>query len=254
MIAAHKILQITDMHLFESVEKMMFGVKTNEKFLQTLEFIENNNIEFDYIFLTGDLSQDETIASYKIIAENLSRFKKEIYWISGNHDDPEKMQEVFSQYPLFKHVHHLSFGKLNWDFIFVDTVLRGKDCGYLSKQELTQFSKTLNSIDDSNCVAVVMHHHPIPVNTPLIDTFILENSDVFFETINESKRGIDLIICGHVHGNYDIPKDKMRLISSPATCLQWKKGTTQLAIDNTSGFTVWIFQNDGKFIYETFFI
>jgi len=251
---SYKILQITDTHLFDSPEKKMFGISTNEKFILTIDFIKKKKINFDSVFLTGDISQDETRASYEIIADSLSFFEKNIYWISGNHDNFKLMQSVFSKYEFFKHKNIFSAFFVNWNFIFIDTTITGKDSGYLTKSSLESLSKNLDETNKNTFTALVMHHHPVVVGTPLIDNFILENNKDLWELLRKSQKEIKFIMCGHVHGNYDISINNTRVISSPATCLQWKKGANKLLIDEVSGFTMWEIYPNGKYEYENFFI
>lgn len=141
----YKILQLTDLHLFQSAENELFGVRTNTRFMQVLDFIRKNGISFDCIFLTGDVSQDETLESYEIVADALSRFGKKIFWIAGNHDDISNMNAVFEKYPLFYHVDHYFFKTIGWSFIFVDTVLKGRDSGYISTTVLEKLANNLVS-------------------------------------------------------------------------------------------------------------
>ncbi len=250
----YKILQLTDLHLFKSAEGELLGVHTNARFMQVLDFIQKNAISFDCIFLTGDISQDETPESYTIVADALSRFSKKVYWIAGNHDDIPGMRVVFEKYPLFHRVDHCFFETIGWNFIFVDTVLQGRASGYISIAALEKLADNLLSTPESALIAIVMHHHPFTVDTPLVDKYILENADDFFAVIAKSRRHVDLIMCGHVHENYDIEKYNTRLISSPATCLQWKKGTHELAIRDIGGFNAWTFAEGGKFNYATHFV
>lgn len=250
----YKILQITDTHLFESFECEMFDVKTNEKFVQTVEFIKKKNFQFDGIFLTGDLSQDETEESYKILAESLSFFKKDIYWIPGNHDNFEVMQSVFSQYLLFHNEPIFSVPSIKTNFIFIDSTVEGKNSGFLTDSNLKLLLENLSSVDKNDNNVLVMHHHPVEVGTPLVDHYILENKEAFWKALQKATRKIKVIMCGHVHGDYKILVNDTRVISSPATCLQWKKGTDELILDKKSGFTMWDFSSNGVYEYETFFV
>lgn len=249
-----KILQLTDTHLFEAPGNRIHGVDSNENFLKVINHIEKNKIEFDFIFLTGDISQDETLSSYELIAEAVSKFNKPIYWIAGNHDDRPTMVDVFSNYPLFKNENPFFLSDIGWSFIFIDTVLKGEHSGYMVKEKIKIFSDLLRMTQEESSIAIVMHHHPIPVNTPLIDQFILKNRDDFLRVIQKSGRKVDVVICGHVHGDYDLNAEGVRVVSSPATCLQWQKGAIELQTEKISGFTLWKFSEKGVFDYETFFI
>lgn len=249
---AYTVLQLTDTHLFGSENNLLFGIDANKKFLEIIEFLKKNEIHFDCIFLTGDISQDETYESYELIADTLSLFEKEIYWIHGNHDDVKKMDEVFRKYPFFKKVDHCMVEKFGWNFIFVDSVLPGKDSGFVKQEALEKLKRQIGATPKDLSIALVMHHHPIPVGTPLIDNFILQNGDDLLKAIKNS--AASTIMCGHVHGQYDIIKDNIRLISSPASCLQFKKGSSELLVEDVGGLTLWKFSKNMCFSYENYFI
>jgi len=251
---SYKILQLTDTHLFDSDEYSMYGVKTNKNFADTLKFIKGKDFNFNAIFLTGDISQDKTPKSYIMIAEMLSFFNKTIYWIPGNHDDFTIMAEVFSKYELFKQGRSFFIGKINWHFIFCDSTFPNKDSGFLRDNAIEELSRSLSNANASSCVSMIMHHHPIKVGVSLIDKYILENADIFWEQITQSKKQVKIVICGHVHGDYDLENNGIRVISCPATSLQFRKGTSKSDVDNVPGFKLWKFSLKGNFSYETYFI
>jgi Icc protein len=60
-----KIIQISDTHLFADDELEMFGAKSNLTFKKVMrKIIDEDSHDADMIFLTGDISQDETQESY----------------------------------------------------------------------------------------------------------------------------------------------------------------------------------------------
>lgn len=247
------ILQITDTHVFGGSGEKLYNINTNQRFDEIIKFIKKNNIIFDYIFLTGDISQDKSEASYKMISEELSSFNKDIYWIPGNHDDKKKSGLILPKNKFFKK-EDLYLDDIGWNFLFLDTTIDGEDGGYLFDDNIASMKKKIESMENNASIAIVMHHHLLKVNTPLVDKYIIENKELFFEALSTIKKKISLIICGHVHGDYDISENGIRMISSPATCLQWKKGTSDPFVEDRGGFTLWEFRQKGVFSYETFFV
>lgn len=233
-----KIIQISDTHLFKK-EQLLFGVNTNLALNKVMNYIQNDSRDAYAIFLTGDLSQDETIESYEIIADLLEPLGKPIFWIPGNHDSVTKMHSVFDKKTNFFRQNILLTPF--WDFIFLDTQFNGKDSGYLSDKELYLIHSELNK-NRTKPIALIMHHHPIKVKTPLIDNYILENKNIFFQTIYSSKT--NLIICGHVHNDYSLKHNEIHIETCPATCFQFKKGTIHLEIEKKIGYKVYFFSKD----------
>lgn len=126
-----KIIQITDTHLFSNDSSEIFGVKSNITFKKVIDKILTEEIhDTDLIFLTGDISQDETVESYKKVVHHLSNINLPVYWIPGNHDDPVVMKLVFGKAKNFYRKTALTFS--HWHFIFLDTKICGREDGYLS--------------------------------------------------------------------------------------------------------------------------
>ena len=237
-----KVIQISDTHLFADDELDIFGVKSNLKFEEVMnKIIEEDCHDTDMIFLTGDISQDETAASYQKIAQHLSKLDIPVYWIPGNHDDLLQVEAVFQHAKNFNRGRKLSLA--NWHLIFLNTKIDGRDDGQLSQSELSMLSEELLVSPVNKKIAIVMHHHPAPVGTPLIDNYILKNTTDFWDIVTGTK--VELIICGHVHGDYRFKHNNIMIESSPATCLQWEKGTKDLKTDMKIGYKIYHFNHNG---------
>lgn len=239
---AVKVIQISDTHLFADDELDIFGVKSNLTFKEVIDkIIDEDGSDTDAIFFTGDISQDETSESYQKAVSYLSKLNIPIYWIPGNHDHILHLEGVFKQAKNFNRIKCLSSS--NWNFIFLNTKLEGVGEGYLSQEELALLSDELAASPVDKKITIVMHHHPTPVGTPLIDHYILRNTKDFWDIVTKAK--VELVICGHVHGDYTIQHNDTMIESSPATCLQWEKGAKDLKIDKKIGYKVYHFDRDG---------
>ena len=230
------ILQLTDLHLFEK-ENFLHGVNTNRNFDKVIKDIKNNiNTEYDLIILTGDISQDMSEESYNLCSNIISELDHPVFWIPGNHDDPEKAKKVFSKNKLFNYQKKLI--TKYWEFLFINTYLEGCDAGYVNKEELEFIDHHVKNSNQQKNICIIMHHHAMPVGTPLIDDVILRNNTLFIEKINVYP-SIKLIICGHVHGDYSIKYGLVEIETGLATCFQWLKGTEKIETENYAGYTVY---------------
>jgi Icc protein len=233
-----KVIQITDSHLFKG-NADLFGVDSNKNFNFIMNKVIDTDLDdLDAIFLTGDLSQDQSPESYEIIADKISILNVPAYWIAGNHDSIELMRSIFERHTFLKSTRKLSIR--NWDFIFLNTCLIDHDDGHISTSELQELETAIANANNSNR-ALIMHHHPVEVGTPLVDKYILQNSEAFLNLV--SKYQIDLILCGHVHGDYSLKYLNTDIHTSPATCLQWEKGTRELVIDHRIGYKIYYFRD-----------
>lgn len=237
-----KIIQITDTHLFANDELDMFGVKSNFKFKEVMEkFINEDSYDADIILLTGDLSQDETAESYKKIVEHISPLNIPVYWIPGNHDDLSQLEAVFQKAKNFNR--EICVSLPDWHLVFLNTKIDGRGDGQLSQSELNMLRDEIKVSPADKKIAIVMHHHPAPVGTPLIDNYILKDNKDFWNIVTGTK--VELIICGHVHGDYRFKYNNIMIESSPATCLQWEKGSSDLKTDKRIGYKIYHFNRDG---------
>ena len=236
-----KIIQLTDTHLFANDSDMMHGVCCNAAFDETIRYLINHDLnDTDMIFLTGDISQDMTEKSYHKISESLSHLKIPVYWIPGNHDDNTIAESVFSKYKFFKRQNHLDSD--HWYFIFLDSTIKNSHAGYLSEEQLSLLKSELSCAPPNKKIAIALHHHPIETQTPLIDEYILQNKNEFWGIVLQ--HSVSLIICGHVHGDYQIKHKGVIVEASPATCLQWKKGAITLDMVNEMGYKIYQFNGD----------
>ena len=237
-----KVIQVSDTHLFANDELEIFGAKSNIKFKEVIERIrDEDSHDADMIFLTGDISQDETVESYRKIVHDLSNLNLPVYWIPGNHDNLARLESVFLNAKYFRRKLNLSLPR--WHLIFLNTKIDGRDDGQLSLSELKMLKESIAVAKTDQKIAIIMHHHPAPVGTPLIDNYILKNTKDFWDIISITK--VELIICGHVHGDYCFKHNNVMIESSPATCLQWEKGTKDLKINMKIGYKVYYFEQDG---------
>ncbi|STX29692.1 3',5'-cyclic adenosine monophosphate phosphodiesterase CpdA [Legionella beliardensis] len=235
-----KIIQISDMHLFAEDESRIFAIDSNVHFSQVIEHIKSHELkDADAIILTGDLSQDETAASYNRIVGAFNGFNLPIYWIAGNHDNVQIMQDCFKDATFFQNTPLLACNY--WHFIFINTKIPGSGSGYINEKELKFIAEEINKLKKTNKkIALIMHHHPMTINTPLMDQYGLENRDALWEKIADSP--VQLIICGHVHGHYRFKHRNINIECSPATCFQIPKGANDLQIEQAIGYKIHYFK------------
>ena len=233
------MIQITDTHLFADKTQQLQGHCTYQNLSDTIDYLLSSEEPPNFVLLTGDISQDESSESYRLARAQLERLNVPVSWIHGNHDDEIKVKPIFDASPFLKQLTHLPTPF--WDFIAINTCRRGTDEGYLEESELAQFWQRASIAKRNNKnIVVVMHHHPHPVSTPLVDACMLKRAGKFLTQLKEHPE-IKLMICGHVHGDYQIPYDKLMIEACPATSFQWQKGTSTLSTENKKGFKYFAF-------------
>lgn len=237
------IVQITDLHLLADREARLLGYGTHTMLTKTVDAIRKHAVRPDACFVTGDISQDESEESYELARAELGRLDMPIFWIPGNHDDSERAAAVFGK---SSNMHRLStLATPSWDFIALDTCRRGADEGYLNDADFRRFTADVQAAASAGKrISVIMHHHPVPVETPLLDKYVLQGNQSLL-TLLDSTPQINLLICGHVHGDYRLQHGHQTIEACPATCFQWEKGTSALKTEDSRGFKIFSFSPHG---------
>ncbi len=244
-----KFIQLTYFHLFSDPEKTMHGYCTYECLRTVINAILRNvNLKADAIFITGDISEDRTVESYALALSQVERLNLPIYFLAGNHDKKDCMESIFSRSLLAVETNAFSCG--DWVFIKVDTVQQGKDSGFLSSDEKRAIADKIATAK-SKKIGLFMHHHPISVGIPLVDSCMLLNGESVLDLL-ESRSEIKSLVCGHAHTLFTTKHNKCIIDVCPATCFQWKSGTYTVQTDNRRGYKVLDFSNDYR--SETFFV
>lgn len=234
-----KVVQITDMHLFADKAQQLQGHCTYQNLVETVDFLVAAKEEPHFILVTGDISQDGSEESYQLAREQFERLNAAVYWIHGNHDDESIVKPIFEPSSRLQPLRH--FTTPSWDFIALNTCRRATDDGYLEASELASFWQNIEVAKSNHKnIAVVMHHHPYPVATPLVDACMLQQADDFLEQIKQHPE-IKLMMCGHVHGDYQMAYGKQMIEACPATSFQWKKGTSTSETEKRRGFKYFAF-------------
>lgn len=145
----------------------MLGVRTNQTYNDVVNRIKHKELaDTDAIFLTGDLSQDQSIESYQKMVDSFHGINKPIFWIPGNHDCITNSSNIFSQHNKF--IRTSLFETEHWNFIFLNTKLDGTDAGLLSESELEILNTSLQK-DKTKLHAIIVHHQPEKIGTPMMD-------------------------------------------------------------------------------------
>ncbi len=92
------VLQLTDPHLFAEESGTLLGVHTAQSFKAVLESILNQNLHFDCVIVSGDISQDYSVSSYQRFAHAVSVLERPVFFVPGNHDDGPLMYRILSDY------------------------------------------------------------------------------------------------------------------------------------------------------------
>ena len=223
------ILQITDLHILASQDATLLGLNTAYYFDAVLALAFAGHRSFDLILLTGDLAQDPVIESYQYILDKLTALDIPCLCLPGNHDDDALMQQVFNT-RLINCRKHLVLN--DWQIIVLNSQIPGADGGRLAAAELAYLEDCLQANPDKYAL-IAVHHHCLKTDSIWMDTMMIENSGEFLAVIGKYPRA-KLIVNGHIHQEMDKTTGAVRVLGTPSTCFQFKPGSREFSLDDTS--------------------
>ncbi|WP_233231387.1 metallophosphoesterase family protein [Silvanigrella aquatica] len=236
-----RIIQISDLHIKKNKDAILYNANPRKSLELTLEQLLKEKNDFDILLLTGDISDDGSLESYEFVLNLLEKTNKMIYYINGNHDNKNNLISKFSKSIYFRQLDELVIN--NWLFIGLDSCVEGKDLGFLSNIEIQKCESLIRKYDNSKYnIVLVVHHHLLPVGTPLIDDCPIINSTQLLDIINNNRQ-IKIVITGHVHNDYSIPINELaKLETGLSSFAQFKKGGSNEVEDIVKGYGYKIFE------------
>ena len=221
------IIQITDTHILDDGAPSFNDYDTSASLVRVINKILESESDADLILLTGDLVHEATKTSYQKLADHLSVLTTPILSLPGNHDAPELMRYVMG-------ANGHDTGNLikfdDWLIILLDTCVIGEHSGKLSTTELEFLHSSLEENQDAHCL-IALHHHPVSIKSSWMDAMSLVNTKEFFNIVDEFKQ-VRGIIWGHIHQEFEDEIANAKLFGTPSTCLQFKPGSTEFAVDD----------------------
>ncbi len=227
MSHCHRIIQLSDFHLFSDKKGTLLQVNTHDSFSAVLSLLPKimNEKPVSLIVLTGDLSQDHSAESYQYCAQAFQQFDCPIAWVPGNHDSFSVSQSVLGR-SHFSNKKHFILSP--WQIILLNSSQKGQVSGYLAQDQLLFLKNNLKQYKDYTLV--MLHHHILPIKTAWLDKFNLENSHDFLKLIAEFSN-LKAVICGHVHIESHLSHEQVDYYSTPATSVQFKQYAQEFALE-----------------------
>ena len=218
-----RVIQISDSHLRADPGVPYRGQDADANLERVWRSAQGWNP--DVILLTGDLSEDESPASYERLLKMVDG-EIPLLALPGNHDNPETMQEYFPNGPWGE---PFAFETGSWLMVCLDSKLPGRIEGGLSEQSLERLKEILAQSTREH-VLLALHHQPIPVNAPWIDRYPLSNPEPFLELV-ESEPRIRCVTWGHIHHHFAENREGVMFLGSPSVAVNSKAGSVRFDTD-----------------------
>ena len=220
-----RIIQITDLHLRAQKSYIAHGVNTYASAEKIIDNIRDTEKNIDYLIITGDLSDDETIQSYKNLSSLLVNFRCPIYLIAGNHDSFGLIKEISNN-----NIYHENLIKCNnWIIFMFNTKEKGSPNGIIHDHEFELFEQAIKDYPEKSFM-IFSHHHPIKIGSESMDKMMIQNGEKLIKrlNINNNIKGFGW---GHVHIEMYKKINETLLFSTPSTCYQAMPNSKEFSID-----------------------
>lgn len=251
MLAEITIAQISDSHLFADKQARHCHANVYQNLVDVLSDIKQKSVA-DIIVFTGDLTQDHSRQSYMNFAQAVEQVDIAIplYYLAGNHDEPELLTQSLSKAPFRK---EKIIALASWQ-VFLLSTKSDTPAGKVCPHQLDDFSQ---QVDLKKSQLVFMHHHPKSVGY-FIDRHGLLNKNDFYLFL-ESNAGIKGVACGHVHQALTMPislKERdIPLFTCPATSIQFDPNSPTIRSNGQSaGYRLFTLSSEQQLKSEAIFL
>lgn len=226
-----RVLQVSDCHVSADSETLYRGLNARAN----LERVLDSAREWrpDLVLATGDLSEDATAASYDWLEDALATLEAPILALPGNHDDPQLQRQFFpmtaTEAPLVLHAD-------TWRLVLLNSSVPGMIAGRLSRSALALLDNELAA--DGAPVLLSLHHQPLPVGSPWIDRYPLQDPAGLLDII-ERREVVRIVTWGHVHHAVALRIGAAAALGSPSTASNSLPGQDRFSADPNGPAARW---------------
>lgn len=169
----------------------------------------------DFVLHTGDVAaQVQSQDDYGYIIDVLSRIPYPVHYVPGNHDDPDGLRRATrgEDAPPY-----YSFEANGVVFACLDSASHPAipHGGGVDAEQLG-WLEGLCAADDERPLVVALHHHPLSIGVPWLDTLILHDGDALHRVLRKAGPRLRGVFHGHIHYAMDMVRDGI-LYSSAAS-------------------------------------
>lgn len=226
---AYKLVQLTDCHLFAGDAGQLKGVNTDQALAAVVADVRQRHADLDALLVTGDLSQDETPASYDRLADRLAPLAPApIHVLPGNHDSLAGMRTRLVARGL-QVLGDLVLGR--WRIVSLNSRVAGQPHGRLGGAQIEQLRRLVAGY--RGYLIVALHHPPLAVGSVWLDALRCADGEGLLEAVAGS--AVRAVICGHVHQQFEACHGELAVLTTPATCVQFLPGSVAFALDPDAG-------------------
>lgn len=226
---AVRLVQITDCHIFAHADGELQGLNTRHSFEAVKRAIGVTADGPDILLATGDLSQDGSAESYRYLARQFDELGVPTFWLPGNHDDVDVLEQNFTG----KQIHsarQVLAG--SWHIVMLDSTIRGEVHGRVSEAQLAFLDAALQQYPGRHTL-VCLHHQALETGSEWIDIKGLREGEQLRARLARHNN-IRAVLWGHVHQEFHRTINGVEWMSTPSSCIQFKPGSKEFSVSEES--------------------
>ena len=221
-----RLVQITDCHLFATEDGLLGGINTLASLRAICGRIARRETGVDAILATGDLSQDGSTESYRLLAREFETLQLPVFCIPGNHDDAGAMDASLKGQNI-RSERSISAGE--WQILLLDSTVPGEVHGHVDEGELAAMRSALANSSEAH-VLIGLHHQAQDVGSRWIDAKGLpRNAELRAEIARHDR--VRAVVWGHVHQEFRLRSGGIDWLATPSTCVQFAPASVDFATD-----------------------
>jgi Icc protein len=232
-----RILQISDCHLAARAGQAFRGLDPDANLSRLGAAVARWSP--DLLVLTGDLSEDASIASYERLRDWILQFGSPAAWLPGNHDDRDAMARIFDAAGFLGGPVVEAGG---WQLALLDSTWPDDPAGELDDRRLTP----LDRLDDSAPAGVFVHHQPMPVGAHWIDKVGMRAPERLWDRIGDQSP-VRFVAFGHVHQRFRADSGGVKVLACPSTAANSLPGTERFTPGETTPLARWFVLQPDRF-------
>ncbi|MAS37789.1 MAG: hypothetical protein CL610_27585 [Anaerolineaceae bacterium] len=192
--------------------------------------------DIDFILHTGDVMTDPlTSDEYALARDVLGQLRWPVYYLSGNHDRAQAIQQVLMNRPpaLITPALNYEFDVNGVQVVCLDSSIPDPTThhGYISPEQLAWADQRFAANDDRPLV-VGVHHHPLPLNVPWLDKIVMTNGTDLHRILVKARHRLRGVFYGHIHENVVTVRDGVNYYSALSGWFQTRTWHNQQMAQN----------------------
>ena len=213
---------VSDSHLLMQPEGEIHGINVYRGFAQAIEFLVQNEGEFDFILHSGDIVHKDSLDAYPRVAELTAKMKAPWYFVRGNYDDTALMDKLLPFGPRKRcgvaGRQTYAFSRGDEHFVVLDSEKATPEwCGRVEETELQFLREELQA--GPRFLTVFIHYPPFSAVSPWADRqMVLTNGEALHRVLKEAQ-GVSIrgVFFGHIHRFFACNYDGIFYASAPST-------------------------------------